>query len=138
MKGNTLSVTLVDLLPLLRQSIDWFKSLVREQGIMFEVRLSELETGLSFNDSPVKAGGNTTISAPWEVRAFYALDEVCGLGTDTLSEFKDRFQFPDRVRVCLPSEEGQACHFFLGEVCFYEAVFLCRLRSPSTHSSWSC
>ena len=105
---------------------------------MSEVRLTELEIGLSSNDDLVEARGDTTVSAPWEVRAFYALDEVCGLGTDTLSEFKDRFQFPDRVRVCLPSEEGQACHFFLGEVCFYEAVFLCRLRSPSTHSSWSC
>ena len=29
-KGNSLSVALADLLPLLRQSIDWFEGLVRE------------------------------------------------------------------------------------------------------------
>ena len=29
-EGNSLGVALVDLLPLLRQSIDWFKDLVRE------------------------------------------------------------------------------------------------------------
>ena len=55
---------------------------------------------------------------------------MCGLDGETLSRFKGRFQFPDRVRVCLPYEEEQACHFFLGEVCFYEAAFLCGLRFP--------
>ena len=107
---------MADLLPLLRQSIDWFESLVREQEIMSKVRSSELEIGLSSNDGPVEAGGDTAVSAPWEVRAFNALDEVCGLDTDTLSRFKDRFQFPDRVRVRLPGEEEWACHFFLREV----------------------
>ena len=29
-KGNSLSITLADLLPLLHQSINWFESLVRE------------------------------------------------------------------------------------------------------------
>ena len=133
-----MSIALADLLPLLHQSINWFKGLVRDQGIMFEVRSSELETGLSSNDDPMEAGGDTTISAPQEVRAFYALDRMCGLDADTLSRFTDRFQFLDRVRVRLPSEEEWTYHFFPREVCFYEAVFLCRLRSPSTHSSWSC
>ena len=55
---------------------------------------------------------------------------MCGLDAETLSRFKDRFQFPDRVRVRLPSEEERACHFFPGEVCFYEAAFLCGLRLP--------
>ena len=121
---------MADLLPLLRQSIDWFESLVREQEIMSKVRSSELEIGLSSNDGPVEAGGNTVVSAPWEDRAFNALDEVCGLDTDTLSRFKDRFQFPDKVRVCLPGEEEWACHFFPREVCFYEAAFLYGLRLP--------
>ena len=125
-----MSIALADLLPLLHQSINWFKGLVRDQGIMFEVRSSELETGLSSNDDPMEAGGDTTISAPQEVRAFYALDRMCGLDADTLSRFKDRFPFPDRVRVRLPSEEERACHFFLGEVCFYEVAFLCGLRFP--------
>ena len=37
-EGNSLGVALADFLPLLRQSIDWFESLVKELGIMFEVR----------------------------------------------------------------------------------------------------
>ena len=129
-KSNSLSVALADLLPLLRQSIDWFESLVREQEIMSEVRSSKLEIGLSSNDSLVEVGGDTAVSAPREVKAFHALDEVCGLDTDTLSRFKDRFQFSDSVRVRLPSEEERACHIFLGEVCFYEATFLCGLTLP--------
>ena len=95
---------------------------------MSEVRSSELETRLSSNEGPVEVGGDTAVSASQEVRAFYALDEVCGLDADTLSRFKKRFQFPDRGRVRLPSEEERACNFFPREVCFYEAAFLCRLR----------
>ena len=72
---------------------------------MSEVRSSELETRLSSNDGPMEAGGDIAVSAPREVRAFYALEEVCGLDTDTLSRYKDRFQFLDSVRVLLPSEE---------------------------------
>ena len=53
-EGNSLSVALADLLPLLRQSIDWFESWVREREIMSEVRFSELETGLSSSGDPVK------------------------------------------------------------------------------------
>ena len=80
-------------LPLLRQLIDWFKGLVREQEIMSKVRLSELETGLSSNDNPVEAGGNTTVSAPRGVRTFHALDEVYGLDTDTLLGSRISFNF---------------------------------------------
>ena len=42
-EGNSLGVVVADLLPLLHQSIDWFRDLVRE--VMSEVRSSELETG---------------------------------------------------------------------------------------------
>ena len=73
---------------------------------------------------------DTVVFAPREVRAFHALEEECGLDDETLSRFKDKFQFPDRVRVRLPCEEEWACHFFFGEVCFYEAAFLCGLRLP--------
>ena len=90
---------------------------------MSEVRLSEIETGLSSNDSPVEARGDTAVSAFREVRAFYAFDEVCDLDGDTLSRFKNRFQFPDRVRVRLPRKKDWACHFFPREVCFYEVAF---------------
>ena len=119
-----------DLFPLLYQSIDWFKGLVSEQREMFEVRSSELETRLPSNDNPMEEEADTAISVPREVRAFHALREACNLDDETLSRFRDRFQFPERVRVCLPQGEEQACHFSLGEVCFYEAAFQCELRFP--------
>ena len=86
-EGNSLGVVVADLLPLLRQLIDWFRDLVREA--MLEVRSSELETGLSSSGDPVE--GDTAVSAPREVRAFYALNEECGLDDDTLGRFKDSF-----------------------------------------------
>ena len=95
---------------------------------MPKVRSSELETGLSSSDKLME--GDTAVSAAREVRAFHALEDVCGLDDETLSRFKDRFQFPNRVRVRLPREEERACHFFPGEVCFYKAAFLCGLRLP--------
>ena len=49
---------------------------------------------------------------------------------DTLGRFKDRFLFPERVRVHLPSKGEQACSFFPGEVCFYKSSFACGLRFP--------
>ena len=84
---------------------------------MSEVRSSELETGLSSSSEPVEV--DTAVSASREVRAFYALNEECGLDDDTFSRFKDRFQFPNRVRVRLPGKGERACNFFPGEVCFY-------------------
>ena len=109
-KGNSLGVVLTDLCPLLYQSLDWFEELVRERGIMSKVRSSELDTGLSSSGEPVE--GDTAVSTPREVRAFYALEEACGLDANTIARFKDRFQFPERVRVRRPSDEDRACHFF--------------------------
>jgi len=103
---------------------------VGNRGVMFEVRSSELETRLSSSDDPVEAKVDTIASDRREVRAFHALEEVCALDFDTLSRFRNRFQFPERVRICLPHEEERACHFSPGEVCFYEAAFQCSLRFP--------
>ena len=83
---------------------------------------------MSSSGDPVE--GDTAVSAPQEIRSFHALEEVCGLDGETLSGFKGRFQFPDRVRVHLPCEEERACHFFPRKVCFYKAAFLCGLRFP--------
>ena len=116
--GCGLSVVLGELSPILGQSIAWFEGEMRR---MSEVRSSELETGLSSSGGPEE--GDTTVSIPPMVKAFYALEEVCGLDTNTVSRFKDRFQFPGRVCVCRSNEEDRACHFFPGEVCFYEAPF---------------
>ena len=97
---------------------------------MSKVRSSELETGLSSNDSLMGVEVDTMAFVPWEVWAFHALGEVCTLDDETLSRFRDRFQFLERVRVRLPQGEERACHFSPGEVYFYEAAFLCGLRFP--------
>ena len=127
-EGNSLGVVLAELCPLLRRFVDWFEGLVKERGTMSEVRSSELDTGLSSSGEPVE--GDTVVSTPREVRAFYALKEVCGLDAETVGRFRDRFQFPERVRVRRPNDKDRACHFFPGEVCFYEAAFTCGLRFP--------
>ena len=130
-EGNSLGVVLTELCPLLHQFLDWFEGLVRERGIMSKVRSSELDTGLSSSGEP--AEGDIVVSTLLEVRAFYALKEACGMDVDTVARFKDKFQFPERVRVCRPSDKDRACHFFPGEICFYEAA----LGSSSIHLSWS-
>ena len=124
-EGCGLSVVLGELSPILGQSLAWFEG---ETKRMSEVRSSELETGLSSSEDPVE--GDTAVSVPRQVRAFYALGEECGLDTDTVARFKDRFQFPTQVRVRQLGLEDRACHFFPGEVCFYEAAFTCGLRLP--------
>ena len=89
-KGCGLGVVLGELFPVLSQSVNWFRGLVvEERKRMSEVRSSELETGLSSNEDP--AGGDTAVSTPQEVRAFYAFEKVCRLDGETLGRFKDRF-----------------------------------------------
>ena len=92
--GCGLSVVIRELSPILGQSLAWFEGEIRR---MAKVWSSELETGLSSNGN--LEGGDTAVSAPRVVRAFHALEEVCGLDEETMSRFKDRFQFPDRVHV---------------------------------------
>ena len=123
--GCGLSLVIGELSPILGQSIAWFEG---EMKRMAKVRSSELETKLSSSGSPEV--GDTAVSVPQVVRAFHALEEVCGLDADTVDRFKDRFQFLERVRVRRPINEDRACHFFPGEVCFYEAAFTCGLRLP--------
>ena len=120
-----LSLVIGELSLILGQYLAWFEGETRR---MAEVRSSELETGLSSSGDPERA--DTAVSAPRVVRAFHALEEVCGLDDKTVNRFKDRFQFPEHVRVCRPNNEDRACHFFPGEVCFYEATFTCGLRLP--------
>ena len=123
--GCSLSLVIGELSPILGQSLAWFEGETRR---MAEVRSSELEIGLSSSGDP--EGGDIAVSAPRVVRAFHALEEVCGLDDETVGRFKDRFQFPERVRVRRPTNEDRACHFFPGEICFYEAAFTCGLRLP--------
>ena len=97
---------------------------------MSKVRSNELETRLSSSDDPMEVGDDTAVIVPQEVRAFFAFGEECGLDAEILSRFIQRFQFPNRVKVRLPRPKEQACHFSLGEVCFYEAAFLSGRRFP--------
>ena len=136
LEDSGLCIVLGDLLQLLCQSINWFKGLIKEWGVMSEVRSSELETRLPSSDRLVE--GDTAIYAPREVRAFHALEEVCGLDGNTLSRFKDRFHFPDRVRVRLPSEENGAYHFLPGRYASTRLPFFVGLGSLSILLSWSC
>ena len=53
---------MIELCPLLHQSIDWFEGLIRERGIMSEVRSNELDTELSSSAEPTK--GDTAVSTP--------------------------------------------------------------------------
>ena len=123
--GCGLSLVIRELSPILGQSLAWFEGETRR---MAEVRSSELETGLSSSGNP--EWGDTAVSTPQVVRAFHALKEVCGLDDETVGRFKDRFQFPERVRVRRPTNEDKAYHFFPGEICFYEATFTCGFKLP--------
>ena len=76
-----------------------------ERRIMLEVRSSKLEMRLSSSNDPVEMEEDTTTSGPRELRAFFTLGEACGLDTETLSRFRDRFQFPKRVRIHRPHKE---------------------------------
>ena len=127
--GCGLSLVIGELSPILGQSLAWFEGETRR---MAAVRSSELETGLSSSGDP--EGGDTAVSAPRVVRAFHALEEVCGLDDETVGRFKDRFQFPERVRVRQPTNEDRACHFFPGEICFYRQLLPAGLGSSSTLS----
>ena len=99
--GCGLSLMLADLLPLLHQSLNWFEDLVGERRVMPEVRSSELETRLSSSDDPIEMVEDTAAFGPRVVRAFSALKEVCGLDDETLSKFRDKFQFLERVFILL-------------------------------------
>ena len=89
--GCGLSLVIGELSPILGQSLTWFEGETRR---MAKVRSSELDTGLSSTGD--LEGGDTAFSTPRVVRAFHALEEVCGLDDETVSRFKDRFQFPER------------------------------------------
>ena len=88
--GSGLSLALADLLPLLRELVNWFEGVVGEQKVMSEVKSSELETRMSSSDDLVVVEKDIAASGLREVRVFHAFREVCCLDADTLSKFRDR------------------------------------------------
>ena len=145
LSDNSLGLMFNNLFPLLRQSLDWFRCVqesLRRENMDSDVRLGDLETGLSSSAGMAEAEMDTATSMPSSVssssypfvsntsRPFHALKEKCSLKGDTFKRFRDRFQFPEETRVHLPRKGEKSCAFTHGEVCFYEAAFLCGLRFP--------
>ena len=60
----------------------------------------------------------------------HALFDFCSLKGKHLKGFRKRFQFPKGTIIRLPHSSKKACSFAYGEVCFYEATFLCGLHFP--------
>ena len=108
-RDSALSPVLVNLCPLLHQSLNWFQSLREmsmEERVGSKVRSSELEMGLSSSDDTIGVKTDTTTSVPLSsqpspsrpIRPFHALKEEYSLNKNTLSRFRDRFQFPDEIK----------------------------------------
>lgn len=101
-----------------------------------EVRSSDLEMGQSSSGDTVGADTDTVASVPSSSqpsiskppRSFHTLKEERFLSEETLSRFRDRFQFPNETRILLPHLGEKSCPFVHDEVCFYEASFLCGLQ----------
>ena len=118
--GCGLSLVIEELSSILGQSLAWFEGETRR---MAKVRSSELETGLSSSGDPER--GDTAVSA---------LEKVCGLDDETMGRFKDRFQFPERVRVHRPiNEDGPVISFPVKYASMRQSL-PAGLGSPSTPS----
>ena len=91
---------------------------------MYKVRSSDLEIGLSSSDDHVISEA-TSVSTPYK-----AWNIPCSLMGKDVQRIRDRFQFPDSVKIRIPSDEERACHLYANEVCFYEADFTSGLHFP--------
>ena len=97
------------------------------------VRSSELETGLSSSAETLNKIVDTTVSRlPSSTSScpLHTLSESCFLKESHLKGFRKGFQFPKGTSIRLPRLGEKACNFAHGEVCLYEADFLCGLRFP--------
>ena len=91
---------------------------------MFEVRSSDLETGLSsFDDCVILEA--TSPSTPYK-----AWTSSCSLSRKDKKRIRDRFQFPNSIKIRISSDEERACHSYADEVCFYKADFTSGLHFP--------
>ena len=145
MAGSGLGLMLGDLYPLLHNSLVWFKSIreaLRRENMGSEMGSDNLERNSSFDVGTVGAGVDIATSVPSgapsfshpsvsdKLCSFHALKEKCSLKIEVFNKFRDRFQFPGETRARLPRKGEKACAFAHGEVCFYEAAFLCGLKFP--------
>ena len=118
--GCGLSVVIGELSPILGQSLAWFEGETRR---MAEVQSSELETRLLSSGGP--EGGDTAVSAPRVVRAFHALEEVCGLDEETVSRFKT-------------DSNSQSVSVFVGPLMRTGPVISFSVKCASTKASFTC
>ncbi|KAL0003073.1 hypothetical protein SO802_016854 [Lithocarpus litseifolius] len=84
-----------------------------------DVRLSELETGLSSNaESLCKVVDIATskMTSSSSSPPLHALSEICSLKEKHLNGFRKRFQFPKGTSIRLPHPSEKACSFAHGEV----------------------
>ena len=98
-----------------------------------DVRLSELETGLSSNAKSLGEEADTTVSKlslSSSSLSLHALSESCFLKEKHLKGFRKRFQFPKGTVLRLPRPSEKACTFAHGKVCFCRAAFRCDLHFP--------
>ena len=77
---------------------------------MSEVRSSDLETGLSLSDDHV------VLEATFVSTRYKAWNILCSLMGKDEQRIRDRFQFPDSVKVRISSDEERACHSYADEV----------------------
>ena len=77
----------------------------------------------------------TSPSTPYK-----AWNSSCSLTRKDEKRIKDMFQFPDSIKIRIPSDEERACHSYAKEVCFYKANFtsgLCFLVHPFVRELFS-
>lgn len=97
------------------------------------VRSSELETRLSSNaESLYKVVDTTMLRLPSSSSStpLHAFSDFFFLKAKHLKGCRKKFQFPKGTTIRLPRSSEKACSFAHGEVCFYEAAFLCSLHFP--------
>ena len=133
-RSSALRLVLLFLYPLICES------LIRHHSEMDTIpyrvddnQSSKLETVLSSNaDSLSRVVDNVVSKLPSSSssRPLHALSESCSLKEIHLKGFRKRFQFPKGTSIRLPCLGEKPYNFVPGEVCFYEANFLCGLRFP--------
>ena len=131
---------LVTLYPLIWRSIIQYHlemAVVEERD--FEVRSSDLKTGLSSNNGAEEKDVDTDVSKLLQPSnpslsssstPFHTLFESCCLKTKQLKSIRKRFQFLCGTVAPLPHPNEKAYAFAHGEVCFYEAAFSYGLCFP--------
>ena len=105
---------------------------------MSEVSYSELEMGLSSSDNPVEMKEDTVAFGPREVRAFHALEEVCGVWT--LKPFPSLGTGSNSSRglgFIFLRKRNKLAIFRLGKSASMRPLSSAVLGFPSTLSLWS-